>query len=105
MNKPIYIGQAVLDISKTEEVNKIALKNKDDKRLQTFNRITTYPIGTNAFKVCESEMKIVLKNKHLCYDTYYANKLKIVDNETLAELSYIAIPLYYNSKNKTYTKK
>ena len=50
-------------------------------------------------------MKIVLKNKHLCYDTYYANKLKIVDNETLAELSYIAIPLYNNSKNKTYTKK
>ena len=24
-----------------------------DKRLQTFGRITTYPYGTNAFKVCE----------------------------------------------------
>ena len=24
--------------------------------LQTFNRVTTYPYGTNAFKVCESEM-------------------------------------------------
>ena len=40
----------------TREVNKIALNNKEDKRLQTFDRVTTYPYGTNAFKVCESEM-------------------------------------------------
>ena len=40
----------------TEEVNKIALISNDDKRLQTFYRVTTYPYGTNAFKVCESEM-------------------------------------------------
>ena len=40
----------------TEEVNKIALSSNDDKRLQTFYGITTYPYGTNAFKVCESEM-------------------------------------------------
>ena len=40
----------------TEEVNKIALSSNDDKILQTFDRITTYPYGTNAFKVCESEM-------------------------------------------------
>ena len=39
-----------------EKVNKIALSSDDDKRLQTFDRITTYPYGTNAFKVCESEM-------------------------------------------------
>ena len=39
-----------------EEVNKIALSSNDDKRLQTFDRITTYPYGTNAFKVCDSEM-------------------------------------------------
>ena len=82
----------------TKEVNKTALENKDDKRLQTFDGITTRPIGTNAFKVCKPEMKIVLKNKNLCYDTYYANDLKIVDNETLAELSDIVILLYYNSK-------
>ena len=43
----------------TEEVNKIALSSNDDKRLQTFDRITTYPYGTNAFKVCESEMLMV----------------------------------------------
>ena len=40
----------------TEEVNKIALTSNDDKSLQTFDRVTTYPYGTNAFKVCESEM-------------------------------------------------
>ena len=37
----------------TEEVNKIA---DDDNRLQAFDRVTTYPYGTNALKVCESEM-------------------------------------------------
>ena len=42
----------------TEEVNKITLSS-DDKRLQTFDGIETYPSGTNAFKVCESEMIIV----------------------------------------------
>ena len=36
----------------TEETNKIALNSNDDKRLQTFDKITTYPYGTNAFKVC-----------------------------------------------------
>ena len=30
----------------TEEVNKIALRSDDDKRLQTFDRVTTYPYGT-----------------------------------------------------------
>ena len=29
----------------TEEVNKIALSSNDDKRLQTLDRITTYPYG------------------------------------------------------------
>ena len=44
----------------TEEINKITLSSNDDKRLQTFDKIKTYPYGTNAFKVCESEM---LNNK------------------------------------------
>ena len=42
-----------------EEVNKIALSSNDDKRLQTFDKITTYPYGANAVKVCKSEMMIV----------------------------------------------
>ena len=40
----------------TEEVNKIALNSSDNKRLQTFDGVTTYPYGTNAFKVCESKI-------------------------------------------------
>ena len=40
----------------TEEVNKIALTSNDDKRLQMLDQVTKYPHGTNAFKVCESEM-------------------------------------------------
>ena len=48
----------------TEEVNKIVLSSNDDKRIQTFDRITTYPYGTNSFKVCENEMRyVILKNK------------------------------------------
>ena len=43
----------------TEEVYKIALSSNDDKRLQTFDGVTTYPYGTNAFKVCKSEMMVV----------------------------------------------
>ena len=39
----------------TEEVNKIALSSNDDKSLQTFDGITTYPYGMNAFKVFENE--------------------------------------------------
>ena len=42
----------------TEDVNKIALSSDDDKRLQTFNRVTTYPYGTLAVKVCENEMAV-----------------------------------------------
>ena len=43
----------------TEEVNKIALSSNDDKRLKTFDTMETYPYGTNAFKVYESEMMTV----------------------------------------------
>ena len=43
----------------TEEVNKIALSNNDDERLQTFDGIETYPYGTSTFKVCESKMLTV----------------------------------------------
>ena len=43
----------------TEEVNTIASSSNDDKRIQTFDKTETYPYGTNAFKVCESEMLII----------------------------------------------
>ena len=48
----------------TEEVNKIALSSNDDRRLQTFDRVTRYPYETNVFKVCENEM--LSKNKWIC---------------------------------------
>ena len=46
----------------TKEVNKTALSNNDDKRIQTFDRVTTYPYGTNVFKVCENEMLLKKNN-------------------------------------------
>ena len=36
----------------TDQINKIALSSKDDKRLQTFGKIMMHPYGTNAFKIC-----------------------------------------------------
>ena len=33
----------------TEQINKITLSSNDDKRLQTFDKITTYPYGINTF--------------------------------------------------------
>ena len=47
----------------TEEVNKIALSSNDDKRIQTFDKVTTYPYGTNAFKACENEVLVKKKPK------------------------------------------
>ena len=40
----------------TKQINKIALSNNYDKRLQTFHKTVTYPYRTNTFKVLESEM-------------------------------------------------
>ena len=48
----------------TEEVNKIALSSNE--RIQTFNKVTTYPYGTNVFKVFENEM--LLKTNKVMYD-------------------------------------
>ena len=46
----------------TVEINKIVLSSDDDKRLQTFDRITTYPQGTNASKICESETMMMVRD-------------------------------------------
>ena len=40
----------------TEEINKIALNSNDDKRLQTFDRITSHPYGTSTGKACKTEI-------------------------------------------------
>ena len=51
----------------TEEVNKIALSSNDDKKLETFDKVTTYPYGTNVFQICENEMLLNEKVKRLLY--------------------------------------
>ena len=45
----------------TMQINRIALKDSDNKRLRSFDGITIFPYGTNAFKVCAEE----LKGKHV----------------------------------------
>ena len=54
----------------TEDINKITLISNDDKRLQTFDRITTCPYGTNVFKICESQMLMV---KDLSFEKLKSN--------------------------------
>ena len=39
----------------TEDVNKTALSSNDDKRLQTYDTVTSYHYGTSAGKVCKTE--------------------------------------------------
>ena len=40
----------------TEEVNKIALRSNDNKRLQTSERIITYPYGTSEMMIKQSQI-------------------------------------------------
>ena len=40
----------------TEETNKIALSSNDDNRLQTFDRIISYPYRASAGKECKTEL-------------------------------------------------
>ena len=74
----------------TIEINKVALKNKDNKRLRTFDGITTYPYGTSAFKVCKPEMEIAIKNRLKLNES-----LSTCDKEKYNELNNIPIALYY----------
>ena len=53
----------------TEKINKVAISSNDDERIQTFDEVVTYPYGTNAFKVCESEM--LVKRKDMPIMMYY----------------------------------
>ena len=45
----------------TEEINKIALSSNDDKRFQTFDRISSYPYVTRAGRVCKTELLSKIK--------------------------------------------
>ena len=63
----------------TEEVNKIALSSNDDNRIQTFDKVTTFPYERNVFKMCEGEM--ISKNKFIELDEDIDNtKTEDIDN-------------------------
>ena len=59
----------------TKKVNKIALSS-NDKKLQTFDRITTFPHGTNVSKLFENEML----NEHKAKETFKILS-KVCENE------------------------
>ena len=69
-----------LHIVYKEEVNKIAIGSNDGNRLQTYGKITAYPYGKNAFKVCESEMMIV-KNKRKQKCIIFESEMLTVKNK------------------------
>ena len=49
----------------TMQIYKISLKNYDNKRLRSFNGITTFPYGSSAFKVCYEEL--IMRNAYAAY--------------------------------------
>ena len=59
----------------TKKVNKIALSS-NDKKLQTFDRVTTFPHGTNVSKLFENEML----NEHKAKETFKILS-KVCENE------------------------
>ena len=69
----------------TEEVNKIALSSNDDKRIQTFDKVTTYPYGTNTFMACENEMKYKPQRKKMKY--ILQRKMSNIDLKALTDKS------------------
>ena len=90
-NKTILKSQQILkneghDVN-TEKVKKIVPNRNDDKRLQTYDGITTYAYGTNAFIVCKSKLDHYLNNKPFKVSKYkminsddYTNENKIEHN-------------------------
>ena len=59
-NNPVLRSQEVFksefhDVY-TLRLNEIALSSNDDKRLQTYHKIATYPYGTGVGKVCKTEL-------------------------------------------------
>ena len=59
-NNPVLRCQEVLKCELhdvyTVILNKIALNSNDDKRLQTYDKIATYPYGFSVGKVCKTEL-------------------------------------------------
>ena len=62
-----------------EHIQYISLSSNDDKRIQRYDKITTYPYGTNIFKICENET--LLKNK---FDNKLNNEAQVPRNNSKA---------------------
>ena len=53
-----YRIKSTLSSLDTVQINKIALKSSDNKRLRSFDGITSFPYGTSGFEVCAEVLKI-----------------------------------------------
>ena len=78
------------------------LSSNNDKRLQTFDGIETYPYGTNAFKLCKSETMTV---KGLFVENYtdfrlYDKTILQWQDKRLCKIQMINFDNYVN-ENKT----
>ena len=60
------------------------MSSNDDKRIQTFHKVTTYPYGTNAFMICKNEM--LLKKNKVMRDQVKHNKDKLKMDDYLSAL-------------------
>ena len=70
----------------TEEINKVVLSSNDNKRIQTFDKVTTFPHRASDFEVCEEERLSVCKTKET---------LKMLGKECENEL-YVASNIFLN---------
>ena len=80
-----------------EKINKIALRSNDDKRIQTFDKITTHPYGKSVFKICENKMKNICNAKEtLKNDSLYVTSsifLNYLKRKCAAEIKrYVKLP-------------
>ena len=75
---------------------KIAWSSNDDRTLQTFDKFTSYPRGTNAFKVCEREIMAVRNTQNACLiaKSYHKNLKMIVASCILNR----SITLYHGNR-------
>ena len=84
----------------TKDVNKIAISSNDDKRLQTNNKIMTYPYATPAIKVCESELlSLIFKLKKKIHNTWVGIFISKINTHNIWErisISKILKPLCMN---------
>ena len=64
----------------TIEINKVALSSNDNKRLQTFDRVTSFPHRTNSFKLCKNEMRDVCKAKETLLNKDCKNDMYVKGN-------------------------